>query len=44
MLEVSVSEAQKQFSKIIKFPTVIIDKKNHLKKQSFCLMMPTANC
>ena len=32
MLEVSVSEAQKQFSKIIKFPTVIIDKKKSSKK------------
>ena len=32
MLEVSVSEAQKQFSKIIQFPTVIIDKKKSSKK------------
>lgn len=32
MLEVSVSEAQKQFSKIIKHPTVIVDKKKHAKK------------
>lgn len=32
MLEISVSQAQKQFSKIISHPTMIVNKKNSLKK------------
>ncbi|SMN10932.1 hypothetical protein SPBRAN_1107 [uncultured Candidatus Thioglobus sp.] len=32
MLELSVAQAQKQFSKIINNPTVIVDRKKSLKK------------
>ncbi len=32
MLELSVTQAQKQFSKIINKPTTIVDKKKSLKK------------
>lgn len=32
MLELSISQAQKQFTKIIKTQTLIIDKKSHHKK------------